>query len=163
MTSTAYPPLPWASSASTGTTRASATLPVVIVTSTGAWFRPPAAFGSLSATCTAIVAELSDPELLELSELPDPPDEELPGTVATAATCATTPGVMAPSGRVMDTCSPSLTSVCCAGSRAILATGVVEEAVSTTDPGVAVPPGTVPAPRPVISAADGKNTAWPRP
>ena len=45
----------------------------------------------------------------------------------------------------------------------MVTTGVVEEAVSTTDPGAAVPPGTVPVPRPVISAADGKNTAWPRP
>ena len=45
MTSTAYPPPGWASSASTGTVSALDTLPVVIVTVTGAWFSFPAAFG----------------------------------------------------------------------------------------------------------------------
>ena len=62
-----------ASSASTGTTSASATLPVVIVTSTGAWLRLPAAFGSLRVTCTAIVG------VAELPGLPELPGDDARG------------------------------------------------------------------------------------
>ena len=72
-----------------------------------------------------------------------------------------TPGVISPSGSVIDTLSPTATSVCIEASRSIVTTGVSELPVSTTDPAVAAPPGTVPVPSPVTWIAPGRNTAWP--
>src|SRR5258708_9732620 len=65
-------------------------------TVTGAWSRVPAAPGSVSVTCTGIVVAGFCPD---------------PGVVvATVPTEETTPGAVAPSGRVMLTVSPALTS-----------------------------------------------------
>ena len=81
--------------------------------------------------------------------------------LATRPTWVTTPGVMLPSGSVMLTRSPSFTSDCSDGSRSIVTIGVIEVAVSTTDPAVAWPPSDVVLPRPVTSAGPGRNAAWP--
>src|SRR5262249_45772104 len=155
------PPCGWASSASTGTVSTLDTLPVVISTVTGAWFSFPAAFGWVSETSTVTVADVPvpeppEPELPE-PELPEPAapesepdDEEEDDEEATRLICEITPGVTLPSGSVMLTWSPSLTSDCWAASRSMVTTGVVEDAVSTCDPGVAGPPSAAVLPRAVI-------------
>jgi hypothetical protein len=92
---------------------------MVIVTVTGAEFSFPAALGCFSDASTVIVAPVppeafSEPpeelfgELPALSPLPELPEGEL----ATLLIWEITPGVVAPSGRVMLTGSPAFTSDC---------------------------------------------------
>ena len=131
---------------------------MVIVTSTGAWFRCPAAFGWVSETSTVIVAPLPDP-LPEPFPGPAPDDEG--DDVATFDTCVIAPGVTAPSGSVTATLSPAVTSPCSEASRAIVTTGVTDVAVSTTEPAVAGAPGTTPVPSAFTCAGPGRNTTSP--
>ncbi len=116
MTSTAYPPDDWASSAVTGTTSASCAVAVVMFTVTGAWSRMPAARGSVSVTCTGIVV------------VAFPPDSDVTATVPTEDI---TPGVVVPSGSVTVTLSPAFTSDCCETSSGIVTTWWSDVAVST--------------------------------
>src|SRR5260370_24001547 len=102
-------------------------LAVVIDTCTGAWSRPPAAFGCVKATSTVTVG----PE-------PDPVD---PG-LATLPTIVTTPGVVCWLGSMTVTVLRGLTCDSNAGSRAIVTCGVVEVAVTATGPGAGGPPRT---------------------
>ena len=136
---------------------------MVIVTSTGAWFRCPAALGSVSDTSTVIVAA-PDPLPLPFPfpfPFPDEDDDEEDELEATVLIWEITPGVADPSGSVIETLLPTATSLCSEASRSIVTTGVSELAVSTTDPAAADPPGTAPVPRPVTWIALGRNTAWP--
>jgi hypothetical protein len=104
---------------------------------------------------------LPDPEFPE----PDPDPEPLPdddGELATLLICEIIPGVVFPAGSVIVTGSPSLTSDWREASRAMLTTGVVDDAVATTVPDEAGPPSTAELPSAVISAGPGTNTAEPR-
>src|SRR5262249_17015800 len=135
--STAYPPAARASSALTGTTRASLTLAVVIDTVTGAWSKAPAARGGARATITVTFGLV-------------PP-------VPTWPTKDTTPGVTRPVGRVIITLSPAFPCDCCAASRAMVTTCRAEVAANT-GPAAGAPSL---AEAIVTRIADGKNTAWP--
>ncbi len=142
-TSTTYPPGGRASSAPTGTARAFLTLAVVMFTVTGAWSRVPAAFGSVSCTCTGIVAVAFGPD---------------PDVVATVPTEETTPGVVVPSGSVMLTVSPAFTSDCCEASSGIVTTCWPDVAVSTgPDAGPPRLPVTV-----ATRSAAGSNATCPK-
>jgi len=117
-TSTTYPPEACATSAVTGTASTGpGLLPVVMFTVTGAWSRVPAAPGSVSFTCTAIV----------VVGLPPCPDV----VVATVPTEEITPGVAVPSGSVMLTVSPALTSDSCEVLSGIVTTCRADVAAST--------------------------------
>src|SRR5215470_9115660 len=141
-TSTTYPPGDRASSAPTGTARTLLTLAVVMFTVTGAWSRVPAAFGSVSFTCTGIV----------VAGLPPDPD-----VVATVPTAVATPGVVVPSGSVMLTVSPAFTSDCCEASSWIVTTCRSDVAVST---GPDAGPPRLPV-RVATRSAAGSNTTCP--
>ncbi len=87
-------------------------------TVTGAWSRLPAAFGSVRFTYTGIVVA--------------GPCPCCPGVVvATVPTEDTTPGVVVPSGSVMLTASPALTSDWSEASSGIVTTCRSDVAVST--------------------------------
>ena len=128
-TSTAYAPPDWAKRASTGTTRTLLTLPVVIVTFTGAWSHVPVAVGSVGLTSTVMVGEL-----LALAELLED------GAVATVPTEEITPGVVRLFGRVMVTLSPTFISDCWAASRAMVTWRVVVVPCMIDWPAWTVPP-----------------------
>src|SRR5262249_52884482 len=132
--STAYPPAARASSAATGTTRASLTLAVVIDTVTGAWSKAPAARGWARGMITVTF-----------------------GLVPPVATLDTPPGVTWPVGKVIITLSPAFTCDCCAASRAMVTTCRAEVAANT-GPAAGAPRL---AEMVVTRIADGKNTAWP--
>src|SRR5215467_3759884 len=121
-TSTTYPSGDRASSAPTGTARTLLTLAVVMFTVTGAWSRVPAAFGSVSFTCTGIV-------VAGLCPCCGVCDAGV--AVATVPTEDTTPGVVVPSGSVMLTVSPALTSDSWLTSSGIVTTCRSEVAAST--------------------------------
>jgi len=82
--------------------------------------------------------------------------------VATLLTDDTTPRVVEPFGRVTLTGCPACTSLCRLASRSMVTTGVVDDAVRTTDPDAAAPPSTVFVPYPVTSIAPGRSTTAPR-
>src|SRR5262249_7035075 len=140
------PPPARASSALTGTARASGTLRVTAVTVTVAWSVLPVSAGRVGFTVTMTVGV----------SVPDPPEPDLSATLLTDAT---TPGVVWWSGMVMVTWSPALNTDCSAAFSSMVTTRPVELASSTP------PPGDAPAPRMtdtlVIRATDGRKTAWP--
>src|SRR5258707_1723635 len=113
-------------------------------TVTGAWSRVPAAPGSVSVTCTGIVVAGFCPD---------------PGVVvATVPTEETTPGVVAPSGRVMLTVSPALTSDWSEASSGTVTTCRSDVAASTgPEPGPPRLPVTW-----LTRSACGSNTTCPK-
>ena len=113
------PPFAVARRASMGTTTTLVTVPVVIVTSTGAWSQDPVARVGRVHEHRDGRAQDAEP-LLAL-------DEE----VATVPTDEITPGVVSSLGKVMVTRSPAATSDCWSASKAMLTWRVVEVAVST--------------------------------
>src|ERR1700722_17182391 len=97
------------------------TVPVVIVTFTGAWSQVPVAAESVGFTSTVMVGELF--------ELPGA------GTVATVPTEEITPRVVWLLGKVIVTLSPTATSDCSDASKAMLTWRVVDVACRTGWPG----------------------------